>query len=151
MENFRTLALHKFHDIVLGVLERLVPSRKKKTNSRPKMHRMRRLLFKRLSKPRKPVKTAQTISSTSLQKVWDLEDQLSSDYSAVNKKEDDYLNDIKCCPADIEKAWSQLKGTAAVPAILLKNCRTQLSQTLYQMEGFTGCGIIPVELLFVLI
>ena len=85
MENFRTLALHKFHDIVLGVLERLVRSRKKKTNSRPKMHRMRRLLFKRLSKARKAVKTAQTISklSTSLQKVWDLEDQLSSDYSAV--------------------------------------------------------------------
>ena len=55
------------------------------------MHRMRRLLFKKLAKARKAVKTASTISklSTKLQQVWELEEQLSSDYNASNNKEED--------------------------------------------------------------
>ena len=68
-----------------------MPERKKKPGSKPKMHRMRRLLFKKLAKARKAVKTASTINklSTKLQQVWELEEQLLSDYNASNNKEED--------------------------------------------------------------
>ena len=215
------LALSMFHNKVLSVLEKLTPVRqKRKKNSRSKMHRMRRLLWKRLAKVRRAIKTATNIHKLSglLQKSWDLEAQLSSDYTAVNNIEEDKavltikknpkaffsfarsrqrtkakvgpfldsngkpnpdadfaaeslrsqydsvfatprpawsvsdfkehfdpsedldsdasLIDIKFSTADVEKACSQLKSTAAagpdgVPAILLKTHRKQLSKPIY--------------------
>ena len=86
------LALSMFHNKVLSVLEKLTPVRqKRKKNSRSKMHRMRRLLWKRLAKVRRAIKTATNIHKLSglLQKSWDLEAQLSSDYTAVNNIEED--------------------------------------------------------------
>ena len=70
---------------------------------------------------------------------------------------DDSLNDFEFNPEDIEKACSELKGTAAagpdgVPAILLKTCRKELSKPLYIMwRSSLDSGSIPSELLLVLI
>ena len=85
-------ALCSFHDNILAVLEKLVPAReKKKKKSRSKMHRMRRLVWKRLAKARRAIKTATSIHKLSslLQKSWDLESQLSSDYTASNHRNED--------------------------------------------------------------
>ena len=86
-----TAALKFFHTKVFVILERLVPAKKQRKKARYKMHRMRRLLWKRLSKVRKAVKKSSSISKLSelLQKMWELEAQLSSDYSANNDKEED--------------------------------------------------------------
>ena len=69
----------------------MVPLKKKKSQNRPKMHRMRRLMWKRLNKVRKSLKTATSVHKLSelLQKMWELENQLEADYSAVNSKEED--------------------------------------------------------------
>ena len=55
------------------------------------MHRMRRLVWKRLAKVRRAIKTATSIHKLSslLQKSWDLESQLSSDYTASNHRNED--------------------------------------------------------------
>ena len=84
-------ALNDFNKKTLKVLERLVPERKNNTKSRPKMHRMRRLLWKRLSKVQKAIRAASTIHKLSelLQKKWEIESQLSSDYTAANNREED--------------------------------------------------------------
>ena len=69
----------------------------------------------------------------------------------------DSLNDFKFNPEDIERACSELKGTAAagpdgVPAILLKTCKKELSKPLYIMwRASLDSGKIPPELLLVLI
>ena len=67
--------LEWFHEKVLGVLEKLVPMKKKRSRSRPKMHRMRRLLWKRLGKVKKALKTATSTEKVAdlLQKMWQLE------------------------------------------------------------------------------
>ena len=79
-----------FNDETLEVLEELVSGRKKRRQSRPKMHRMRRLLWKRLAKGGKAIKTASSIHKLGdlLQKMWDLESQLSSDYTADSNREE---------------------------------------------------------------
>ena len=59
--------LEWFHKQVLGVLETIVPIKKKRFTSKPKMHRMRRLLWKRLRKVRKAIRM-----ETSTQRVADL-------------------------------------------------------------------------------
>ena len=203
------------------------------------MHRMRRLLWKRICKTRKAIKKASSISKLSelLQKMWKLEAQLSSDYTAANARDEDEavlrirenpkaffsfarsrqktkakvgpfldkdgrpnsspgfaaealrqqynsvfaqprpawvvgdfqehfkatdenedtLSDLQFGPDDIEKACSQLNSTSAagpdgVPAILLKNCRKQLSQPIFQLwRSSLDSGCIPPELLLVLI
>ena len=210
-------ALVFFHQKVLEVLENLVPLKAKKSQSRPKMHRMRRLLWKRLCKVKNSLKKATSVHRLTelLQKMWDLESQLNCDYSAVNTREedeavlriksnskyffsfarsrqktkakvgpfldgdgkpnpssdfaaealrqqydsvfakprpewsitdiqdhfrvtegDDSINDIKFGPSDIEKACSELRSSAApgpdgIPALLLKNCKKQLSKPIY--------------------
>ena len=203
------------------------------------MHRMRRLLWKRLAKVRKAIKTASSIHKLSelLQRMWALETQLSSDYAANSNREEDEavlrikqnpksffsfarsrqktkakvgpfldgegkpnpsadftaetlrtqydsvfatprqawtvtdfcehfrvdddgsdtLQNIAFSPADIEKACSDLKTTAApgpdgVPAVLLKTCRKQLSKPIYYIwRASLDNGCIPPELLLVLI
>jgi hypothetical protein len=84
-------ALGLFHSKLLEVLERLVPAKKKRHKPRYKMHRMRRLIWKRLCKIRKAIKSSSSISKLSelLQKMWELESQLSSDYTAANDREED--------------------------------------------------------------
>ena len=47
-ENCPDSALANYHKEVLTVLEKLVPAKKKKANSKPK-HRMRRILWKKHS------------------------------------------------------------------------------------------------------
>ena len=67
------------------------------------------------------------------------------------------LSDMQFSTADIEKACAELKNNAApgpdeVPASLLKNCSKQLSKPLYLMwRSSLDCGIIPPELLLVMI
>ena len=67
------------------------------------------------------------------------------------------MEDFKFSQEDIEKACAELKGTAApgpdgVPAILLKNCRKELSKPLYILwRSSLDSGNIPAELLLVLI
>ena len=64
---------------------------------------------------------------------------------------------INVGPFDIEKACSELKGTAAagpdgVPALLLKTCRKQLIKPIYFLwRSSLDSGCIPPELLLVLI
>jgi hypothetical protein len=67
------------------------------------------------------------------------------------------LQDITFSTADIEKACSELRGSAApgpdaVPAMLLKNCRKQLRKPIHCLwRASLDSGSIPVELLLVLI
>ena len=74
-----------------------------------------------------------------------------------NDSESDCLQNIVFGPADIEKACSELKSTAApgpdgVPAVLLKTCRKQLSLPVYYIwRASLDSGCIPPELLLVLI
>ena len=235
-----TSALAEYHKQTLEVLEKLVPLKKKKVGkSKPKMHRLHRLLWKKHAKAKRKFQAAQSIHKVSeyLNKMWEIEKQLSSDYTAISNMEEDEavlriksnskvffsfarsrqkvkakvgpfmdpstntpnpspdfaaealrrqydsvfavprpawavsdraehfrgeegdesLSDIQFSAADIEKACSELKGTAApgpdgVPASLLKNCRKQLSKPLYILwRSSLDCGVIPVELLLVMI
>ena len=84
-------ALSEFHHQVLSVLEKLVPVKRKKGKGKPKIHRMRRLLWKRLAKVRRKLKTAHTIHQVTecLQSMWKLESELASDYSSSNNMEED--------------------------------------------------------------
>ena len=233
------LALAHFHMEVLKILEKLIPAKKKKAKSKPRMNRFRRLLWKKHSKSKRKFMSSQSIHqlSDNMQEMWLLEQQLADDYTAVNNMEedeaafriktnskaffsfarsrqkvktkigpflypdtsipnpspdfageelkkqydsvfsaprpawsvtdpeehfkyeegDDSLNDFQFTPEDIEKACSELKGTAAagpdgVPAILLKTCRKELSKPLYTMwRSSLDSGKIPSELLLVLI
>ena len=88
--NCPNLALSEFHQKLLQVLEKLVPKKKKKSSTKPKMHRMRRLLWRRLGKTRKKYQAATTISKTTeyMQKIWELESQLAADYTASNNIEE---------------------------------------------------------------
>ena len=56
-----TNALIFFHQKVLDILEDLVPVKKKKGKAKHKMHRMRRLLWKRLAKARSSLKSAKSV------------------------------------------------------------------------------------------
>jgi hypothetical protein len=73
------------------------------------------------------------------------------------EEDDGSLTDFKFSPEDNEKAYSELKGTAAagpdgVPAILLKTCRKELSKPLYILwRSSLDSGNIPSELLLVMI
>ena len=84
-------ALAEFHAKVLGVLEPLVPPRTKKSSGKPKMDRMRRLLWRRLTKVRKKFRTASSIHKLTecMQQMWELESQLSDDYHSSNCREED--------------------------------------------------------------
>ena len=55
------------------------------------MHRMRRLLWKRLAKVRKALKTATSTQKVAdlLQRMWQLEGELTSDYTATNNMVED--------------------------------------------------------------
>ena len=62
------------------------------------MHRMRRLLWKRLTKVRRSLKTATSTKKISqlLERLWELEGKLSQDFTATNNKaEDDAVFKIK--------------------------------------------------------
>ena len=85
-------ALSEFHEKLLEVLEKFVPGKKKKTGKRPKMNRMRRLLWKKHAKAKRQLRSSSSsISklSENLQKMWELESQLSADYTATNNIEED--------------------------------------------------------------
>ena len=84
-------ALKEFHTQVLTILEKHVPLKVKKSRSRSKMHRMRRLLWKRLAKQRRKLKAALTIHKVSecLQNIWKLEAELAADYTSSNNAEED--------------------------------------------------------------
>ena len=86
-----TKALAWFHEQVLGVLERLVPVKKKRSRSGARMNRMRRLLWRRLAKVRKALKTTTSTQKAAdlLQKMWQLERELNSDYTATNNSMED--------------------------------------------------------------
>ena len=86
-----TEALVFFHEKLLEVLEEIVPLKKKKGKAKPKMHRMRRLLWKRLAKVKKSLKEAKSVQKIAdiLQQMWELESQLNSEYAAVNDREED--------------------------------------------------------------
>ena len=87
------VALQKFFELVLPILEKTVPKRKipVSTRSRPKMDRRRRLLWKRLVKAKKRVQQASTFGQMmkSLQDKADLEEELKQDYDAVNSMAED--------------------------------------------------------------
>ena len=84
--------------------------------------------------------------------AWSVTDP-SKHFSVENNENS--LNDIKFCPEDIERACSELRGTAAagpdgVPAILLKTCKKELSKPLYTIWRCSlDSGEIPTELLLV--
>ena len=85
-------ALAWFHEKVLLVLEEHVPKKKVKAGKpKHKMHRMRRLLWRRLAKVDHNLKKASTMNKKSklLAEKWELEKQLASDYSASNNAEED--------------------------------------------------------------
>ena len=84
-------ALKEFHTKVLTILEQHVPLKGKKSKSKPKMHRMRRLLWRRLAKQRRKLKAASTIHqvSESLQNIWKLEAEIAADYTSSNNIEED--------------------------------------------------------------
>ena len=84
-------ALSEFHEKTLHVLEKLVPVKKKRPKGKPKMNRMHRLLWKRHAKASKRFRTSQSIHkvSESMQKMWEIEKQLSADYTAINNMEED--------------------------------------------------------------
>jgi hypothetical protein len=84
-------ALKEYHKNVLEVLERLVPSKKSKSKAKPKMHRRRRLLWKRHAKAKKKFQSAPSIHKVAenLGKMWELEKQISMDYMATNNMMED--------------------------------------------------------------
>ena len=85
-------ALSWFHDRVLNVLEEHVPQKKPRKSGRPsKLHRMRKLVWRRLAKVDCKLKSASTMHKKAklLQQRWDLEKQLAEDYLAVNNAEED--------------------------------------------------------------
>ena len=87
-----TAALAWFHEKVLGILERLVPEKKKRNGKlRPRMCRQRRILWRRLAKIKARIKTATSIHKLTklLQERWELEQQLRDDYTATNNQEED--------------------------------------------------------------
>ena len=77
--------------------------------------------------------------------------------SRLNNSLDDSIVEIMFGPEDIEKACAELRPSATagpdgVPALLLKNCRKQLSKPLYHLwRASLDNGTIPTELLLVLI
>ena len=117
-----TAALSEFHEKLLKVLEKLVPVKKKKSGKKPKMHRMRRLLWKRHAKAKRHIKSSSSISklSENLQKMWELESQLSADYTAAsNMEEDEAVLRIKSNPkAFFSFARSRQKVKAKVGPFL---------------------------------
>ena len=84
-------ALKIFTEKTLNVLEKLVPTKATKSQRRPRMNRMRKLIWKRLNKVRKSMLQAPSINKLTelLQRQWELEAQLSSDYTSVGNREED--------------------------------------------------------------
>ena len=84
-------ALGKFHEKVLNVLEKLVPKKKPKPTKKPKMHRMRRLLWKRHAKAKQKMRSGKSIQqvSAALHHVWELSRQLAADYLSSNIIQED--------------------------------------------------------------
>ena len=85
-------ALSWFHERVLKALENHVPKKKpRKSGGHSRMHRMRRLLWRRLSKVDSRLKAATTMNKKAklLQLKWELKKQLADDYMAVNNKDED--------------------------------------------------------------
>ena len=83
------------------MLERLVPIKKPKKVFKSKVNKMRKTIWKRLAKVKKKILGACTIQKlTSLiQKKWELEEQLKSDYSAESaQQEDKAIFNIKSNP-----------------------------------------------------
>ena len=80
-----------------------------------------------------------------------------SEHFKAEESENGELSDFNFSHEDIERACSELKGTAApgpdgVPALLLKTCRKELSKPLYVFwRSSLDSGTIPEELLLVLI
>jgi hypothetical protein len=102
-------ALAEFHEKTLLVLEKLVPLKKKRPKGKPKMNRMRRLLWKRHAKVSKKFRTSQSIHkvSESMQKMWEIEKQLSAEApSSVRKARESSLQvkgarHFNCIPRDL--------------------------------------------------
>ena len=90
-ETCPTAALAEFHDKVLAIVEHVVPKKSKKSACKPKMERMRRLLWRRLAKIRKKFRSASTIHKVAeyMQQMWELETQLSADYQSSTSREED--------------------------------------------------------------
>ena len=87
-----TLALSMFMEEVVPLLERHVPLKQSKNKKvRNRMDRRRKLIWRRLSKVKDRMKTANSIHKLSslLQDKYDLEQQLLEDYTAVNRQEED--------------------------------------------------------------
>ena len=84
-------ALVVFHEKTLEVLEKLVPAKSTRSKRRPRMSKMRKLIWKRLAKVRKSILLAPSIPKLTelLQRQWELEAQLSSDYTAIGNREED--------------------------------------------------------------
>ena len=85
-------ALAWFHDKLLPILEEMVPKKKIRLGKPcSKMHRMRRLLWRKLAKVDSKLKVASTMHKKSklLAEKWKLEEQLQSDYTSTNNAEED--------------------------------------------------------------
>ena len=85
-------ALAHFHQKVKEVLDPLVPRKPENPRvRRMKMHKMRRKLWKKLSKVEKKLQGACTLHTRSnlLQQKWELQRQLSQDYLASSRIEED--------------------------------------------------------------
>ena len=97
--NSPTEALVWFHEKVLNILEDKLPNKKaRQSGGHSKLHRMRKLLWRRLAKVECKLKCASTMHKKAklLQQKWDLEKQLADDYLAVNTtKENEAVLRIK--------------------------------------------------------
>ena len=80
-----------FNDKVLSILVKLVPVRKRGKVRRHRMCRQRRTLWRRLSKIKEKIRSAENIQKLTrlIQERWELEKQLSEDYVATNNMEED--------------------------------------------------------------
>ena len=97
-----TAALGFFHDKVLAILERLVPVKKKPSkSSKSRIHRMRKTIWRRISKVKKKILEASSIQKLAvfIQNKRELEKQLTEDYSSENtQQEDQAIFNIKSNP-----------------------------------------------------
>ena len=97
-----TAALGFFHDKVLAILERLVPvKRKPSKSSKSRIHRMRKTIWRRISKVKKKIFEVSSIQKLAvfIQNKRELEKQLTEDYSSENtQQEDQAIFNIKSNP-----------------------------------------------------
>jgi hypothetical protein len=91
-------ALSLFMDMVIPILESLVPLRSPRRKKRSKLERKRKLIWRKLGKVQRNIESSSSLSRLSklIQDRWELEKQLKAEYSSLNQQqEDDALLNLK--------------------------------------------------------